>query len=65
VLDAEARKEELRISEAFDQAGVSVQVNRPPPPDARTASWASLQMIFCTLKDEEGYWLDTGILELL
>lgn len=65
ILDAEARKEELRITEAFDRDGVPVQINRPPPPDARTAPWASLQMIFCTLKDEEGYWLDTGILELL
>ena len=63
--DAEARKEELQMSEAFDKNGVPVPINKPPPPDARTGRWASLQMVFCTLKDEEGYWLDTGILELL
>lgn len=62
VLDAEARKEELRIIEAFDANGDPVRVNKTPPPDARTTNWASLQMIFRTLTDEEGYWLDTGIL---
>ena len=65
ILDAEARKEELQMTEAFDKGGVPVPINKPPPPDARTGRWASLQMVFCTLKDEEGYWLDTGILELL
>ncbi len=65
LLEAEARKEELRIVEAFDKRGVPLPVNKPPPPNARTAPWASIQMIFRTLNDEEGYWLDTGILESL
>lgn len=63
VLDAEARKEELKIESAFDKQNGPVLINRSPPPEASTTRWASLQMIFCTLKDEEGYWLDTGILE--
>ncbi len=62
ILEAEARKEELQIVEAFDENGDPVRINKAPPPDARTARWASLQMIFRTLTDEEGYWLDTGIL---
>jgi hypothetical protein len=62
ILEAEARKEELQIVEAFDKNGDPVRINKPPPADARTARWASLQMIFRTLTDEEGYWLDTGIL---
>ena len=62
ILEAEARKEELQIVEAFDENGDPVRINKAAPPDARTARWASLQMIFRTLTDEEGYWLDTGIL---
>ena len=62
ILEAEARKEELQIVEAFDKNGDPVRINKSPPADARTTRWASLQMIFRTLTEEEGYWLDTGIL---
>ncbi|ARN81129.1 virulence factor SrfB [Methylocystis bryophila] len=44
----EARKEELRITEAVAQDGAAVK--------------RSFSLVFDTLGSEQGYWLDTGIL---
>ena len=62
ILDVEARKEELKLTDARGASGEHLEVNKDPPPDAHHRQWAAIQMEFRTLADEEGYWLDTGIL---
>jgi hypothetical protein len=62
VLNAEARKEELKLVRASGALNERIEVNLEPPPDANERNWASMQLEFRTLADEEGYWLDTGIL---
>lgn len=62
ILDVEARKEELKLVDAAGGNGERLEVNKEPPPDAHHRNWAAIQMEFRTLADEEGYWLDTGIL---
>lgn len=64
VLDSEARKEELKLTGAIGARGERIEVDREPAEDANRRDWASIQMRFQTLADEEGYWLDTGILEI-
>lgn len=46
-LEAEAQKEELRVSEAVDSVGASIR---------------NMQLSLHTLQEDGGYWLDTGVL---
>jgi hypothetical protein len=48
LIQSESMKEDFRIADAFDANGVDVS--------------RKMELVLNTLDDEQGYWLDTGIL---
>jgi hypothetical protein len=50
LIQSESMKEDFRVADAYDANGVEVS--------------RKMELVLNTLDDEQGYWLDTGILSI-